>query len=124
MNELLRYDAPVQAVSREATEDFILEGATVCAGERATLILGSANRDERQFDNPDGLDILRTGPRVLSFGHGIHTCLGAALARMEAQIVFGEMSRRFPQSALTDQTIRRRPSRTFRGVQALQVSLY
>lgn len=123
ITELLRFDAPVQATGREALEEMELGGKTIAAGERVTVFLGSANRDEQHFPNPDALDLRRPATRILSFGHGIHTCLGAALARMEAQIAFAELSRRYPAMQLQIDTPSRPPSITFRGIQSLPVAL-
>jgi cytochrome P450 len=72
---------------------------------------------------PDTLDLRRSGARILSFGHGIHTCLGAALARLEAQIVFGELGQRFPNLGIEVETPQRAPSINFRGLETLPVSL-
>jgi cytochrome P450 len=123
VNEFLRYDAPVQATSREALENVELGGKTILKGSRVTVFLGSSNHDEEQFERADELQIARTGPRILSFGHGVHTCLGAALARLEAQVVFVELSQRFPQTQLVGNTFGRLPSFTFRGVSSLPVML-
>jgi cytochrome P450 len=123
VNELLRFDAPVQITGREALEDVPLGGKVIRKGQRARVILGSANRDEARFSNPDMLDLRRSEARIVSFGHGIHTCLGAALARLEAQIVFPELARRFPATKVVSETIERAPSVTFRGLQRLEVHL-
>ncbi len=123
VNELLRFDAPVQATGREAVEDIQLGGKTISKGQRVTVFLGSANRDGEHFPDPDRLDLRRAGARILSFGHGIHTCLGAALARMEAQVVFAELPRRFPGTIIETRTFQRAPSLSFRGVQSLPVEL-
>ncbi len=123
VNELLRFDAPVQATSREALEDVPLGNRIIRRGQRVRVFLGSANRDEEHFTNPDELDLRRSGARILSFGHGIHTCLGAALARMEAQIAFSELARRFPKAALDAQRFERLRSVTFRGLQSLPIAL-
>jgi cytochrome P450 len=123
VNELLRFDAPVQATSREATENVQLGDKMILAGDRVTLFLGSANHDPDHFENPDALNIRRTGARMLSFGHGIHTCLGAVLARMEAQVAFQALSHRFPNAHLKPQTLQRTPGISFRGLQHLLVTL-
>ena len=96
VNELLRYDGPVQATARLALEDIPLANKTVRKGQYVTVLLGSANRDDDHFADPDNLDLQRTDGRLLSFGHGIHTCLGAALARMETSVAFSALARRFP----------------------------
>ncbi len=123
VNELLRFDGPVQATARQATEDLVLGDRTVRSGEPVTVFLGSANRDETQFDAPERLDLRRQTSRTLSFGHGVHTCLGAALARLEAQVVFGTLARRYPKLVMRADAIAHIPSVAFRGLQALPVEL-
>lgn len=120
VSELLRFDGPVQSTSREALEAVRIGETTVPAGAAVTVLLGSANRDERLYDQPDRLNLRRTGPRMLSFGHGVHACLGAALARMETQIAFAELARRFPGCSLVSAPVRI-PSVTFRGLQSLRI---
>src|ERR1700722_12324403 len=123
VNELLRYDGPVQATGRLALEDFPLADKTIKKGEHVTVILGSANRDELRFPAPDNLDLHRADARPLAFGHGIHTCLGAALARMETQVAFGELARRFPKLAIDGSTPQHNPSISFRGLLAVPIAL-
>jgi cytochrome P450 len=123
VNELLRYDGPVQATGRLALDDVPLADRTIKKGEHVTVILGSANRDESRFPAPDSLDLGRADGRPLSFGHGIHTCLGAALARMETQVAFGELARRFPKLEVDGAALEHNPSISFRGVVALPVVL-
>jgi Cytochrome P450 len=89
----------VRATVREALEDVHIGSKTIVQRQRVTVLLGSANRDEDHFPDPDVLDLRRSSVRVLSFGYGIHTCLGAALARLEAQVAFSELARRFPTLA-------------------------
>ncbi len=124
LNELLRYDGPVQATTREALEDISFADKTILRGHRVTVLLGSANHDEERFQNPDTLDLYRAAVRPLSFGHGIHTCLGGALARMEAQVAFGELARRFPELEVATDAPQHTPSIHFRGLQALPVTLF
>jgi cytochrome P450 len=97
VEELLRYTSPVQmATERYAREDVTIAGTTIPRGELMLAVIGSANRDERQFDNPETLDITRDPNKHLAFGKGIHHCLGASLARMEAQIAIDALLHRFP----------------------------
>src|SRR6266436_5848429 len=97
VEELLRFEGPVEtATERYALEDVQISGATIPRGGLVYVVLASANRDERQFDNPDTLDITRQNNRHLAFGQGIHSCLGAALARIEAQIAINALLRRSP----------------------------
>jgi len=91
VEELLRYDAPVQSVSRVTTVDVRLHGVAVPEGERVLILFGSANRDELRWENPDRLDVQRGRKRHLAFGEGIHHCLGSALARLEGKVLLEEV---------------------------------
>lgn len=123
VSELLRFDGPVQATVREALEDVHIGGKIIGQGQRVTVLLGSANHDESRFRDPDTLDLRRSGARTLSFGHGIHTCLGAALARLEAQVAFSELARRFPNLSIAVEAPEWTPSIHFRGLQSLPIAL-
>lgn len=101
VDELLRYDSPVQLTRRQASEDVDVGGQQIKAGQMLVLLLGSANRDPEQFADPDSLDITRTDNKHLSFGTGIHHCLGAALAEAEGQIAIATILRRFSKIKLT-----------------------
>ncbi len=94
VEETLRYDNSSQALARVAQEDFELYGLTIRTGDRVVLLVGSANRDERVFPNPDRFDILRDTSESLAFGHGTHFCLGAALARLEGRVALEEIQTR------------------------------
>jgi len=97
VDELIRFDAPVpHATFRYAVEPIEIEGTTIPAGAQVIINLASANRDEMQFDQADRLDVARADARHLGFGHGIHFCLGAPLARAEGRIALGSLFRRFP----------------------------
>ena len=106
IEELLRYDAPIQALGRTATRDVPLHDTVIPAGARVALVWASANRDERRWDDPDRLDLRREPQRHLSFGDGIHHCLGAPLARLEATIAFEELFRRIPEYAVSGPIVR------------------
>ena len=121
IEELLRYDSPAQWTGRTANEDVELHGTRIKRGEMIILGLGSSNRDPKYFSDPDRLDLARADNRHLSFGAGIHFCLGAALARMEGAIAIGTLLRRFPNLSLPRQKIVRRKSRPLRGLAALKV---
>jgi cytochrome P450 len=90
IEELLRYESPVQWLGRAAARDDVLHDAVIREGERLILLWGSANRDERKFENPDVLDLRRSPVYHMAFGQGIHHCIGAPLARMESRIAFEE----------------------------------
>lgn len=96
IEELLRYDSPVQLTSRIALEDRTFHGCRFRRGEQIVLLLGAGNRDPAQFPEPDRLDVRRPEVRPLSFGHGIHFCLGAQLARLEAAVTFERLLAHFP----------------------------
>jgi len=101
VEELLRYDAPVpHSTFRYATEPVELGGKTIPAGAQVIIALAAADRDEGRYPQSDALDIDRPNVRHLAFGHGIHFCLGAPLARMEGQLALGSLLHRFPQLRL------------------------
>jgi cytochrome P450 PksS len=101
IEELLRYTSPVDmATERFAREDVAIGGVTIPRGDQVLAVLGSANRDERQFQHPDTLDITREPNKHLAFGQGIHYCLGAPLARLEAQIAMNTLLYRLPNLRL------------------------
>lgn len=96
VEEFLRYEAPQQGLARVATEDCVVGGQNIRAGERLFLLWASANRDERQFDDPDRVLLDRWPNRHVTFGVGAHRCLGAHLARREIRIALEELLRRLP----------------------------
>ena len=97
IEELLRYDAPVpHSTFRYAVAPMDIGGVTVPAGAQVIICLAAANRDSGQYSDPEGLDLGRDESRHLAFGHGIHFCLGAPLARIEGQLAIGSLLRRFP----------------------------
>ncbi|MGD0139174.1 MAG: cytochrome P450 [Tepidisphaeraceae bacterium] len=123
VDELLRYDSPVQWTSRLTGEPIEINGQTIPPGEIVLGCLGAANRDPARFPDPDRLDIRRSDNRHLAFGSGIHYCLGAALAKMEAQIAIRELAARFPRMTLAKTKLRWMKGLTFRGVKSLPVLL-
>jgi cytochrome P450 len=101
VEELLRYDAPVpNSTFRYAVEPVTVGDVTIPAGAQVVISLAAANRDRGRYASPDQLDIGRAESRHLAFGHGIHHCLGAVLARMEGQLALGSLLRRFPELRL------------------------
>jgi cytochrome P450 len=119
VEELLRFDAPVQLTSRLPREDVELFGQRFEAGLEVNVILGAANRDPAQFRDPDRLDLGRGDNRHLAFGHGAHFCLGAPLARLEAQVAFEGLAQRFPRLDLADGPPAWKPGIVLRGPKAL-----
>ncbi len=123
VEEILRYDSPVQVNARTALEPAEVEGDQVEAGQMIMVLQGAANRDPEQFEDPDRLDLGRKDNVPLSFGWGAHHCIGAALARMEGEVVFRALSDRFASVELTTDDVPRRPGITLRGLAALPVHL-
>ncbi len=119
LEELLRYDSPVQFTSRIAKENVELDGHRIRRGQQVVLLLGSANRDESAFAEADRLDLDRPTPRHLSFSHGLHFCLGAQLARLEASLALETLITRFPKLALPDQQIAWSDNTILRGPKEL-----
>ena len=96
VEETLRYDGSTQVLARTLVQDVELHGCTLRGGDRAALLIGSANRDESVFPDPDRFDVMRDTSAMLSFGFGIHFCLGAALARLEGRVALEEIHARLP----------------------------
>ncbi|MFD9209341.1 cytochrome P450 [Streptomyces sioyaensis] len=122
VEELLRYDSPVQLTVRFALQDAEVAGVPVPAGSTLLLLIGAANRDPAAYDHPERLDIGRTPPRHLAFGQGIHFCLGAPLARLETQIALRMLLARAPQVRLADEP-EWKDHITLRGLSRLPLSL-
>jgi len=122
VDEILRYDSPVQVASRVARDDLALGGVEIRKGEQALVVLGAANRDPAHHPNPDRLDLKRSGASHLAFGIGPHFCVGAGLARLEAQEIFVRLA----QSPLRPESGSWSPSRdhshTFRRLRALHIA--
>ena len=123
IEELLRYDSPVQATVRIATEDVTLGGAVIPKDAIALVLLGAANRDPAEFPEPDRLDLARENVRHLSFGLGTHFCLGAGLARLEARTAFRGLLERFPRMRLAGDAPEYRPNPFLRGLRRLPLAL-
>jgi len=122
VEELLRYDAPVQRTGRMPNTDVELGGKRIAKGDLVLSLIGAANRDPAHFPEPDRLDIARADNRHLSFGWGIHFCLGAPLARAEAQAAIGTIASRLPEFALATPTPEWREASALRGLKTLPVT--
>ncbi len=122
VEELLRFESPLQRFVRHLHEDVEVGGTRIPAGTIVDLVIGSANRDPEQFAHPEELDLEREDNRHLAFGVGRHFCLGAKLARLEAEIAFRELLRRFPTLKLSTETPQWRAGSFLRGVHSLPLS--
>ena len=121
IEEMLRYDSPVQRTSRVVVEDVEVNGRFFHQGQRVNMLIGAANRDPEQFADPDRLDVTRkNASQHLSFAAGIHYCVGAPLARLEAQLAIAALLRRYAQLRLVGEAARvaRRPTFVLRGLRA------
>ena len=121
IEEMLRFDSPLQRGWRVAEESLEVAGARITSGDLVLFFLGAANRDPVHFGDPDTFDIRRHPNRHLGFGHGPHFCIGAGLARLEAEVAIPAVLRRFPRLRLADEPPTRRPDLSFRVFQALAV---
>jgi cytochrome P450 len=121
VEEFLRYDSPVQRASRIVTEDLEIEGQKIKKGDRVFMILGAANRDPVQFENPSILDIARTHNPHLAFGGGSHFCIGAALSRLEGQVAIGTFIKRFSHIHLANEDLEWHENFNLRALKALPV---
>jgi cytochrome P450 len=122
IEELLRYDGPVQATVRVAREDLEIDGHAIEAGSLLMVGIGAANHDPAVFSEPERLDVARDPNPHLAFGFGAHFCLGAPLARLEAEIALRALLERFPHLALAIDSPRYRPNPVLRGLVSLPVS--
>jgi cytochrome P450 len=121
VEELLRFDSPVQMTGRFASEPLEIDGHQIARGELVLPLLGAANHDPAQFPDPERLDVRRSPNNHVAFGRGIHFCLGAPLARLEGQIATAALVRRFPNLALAGEPIRR-DQINLRGFSSLPVA--
>ena len=121
IEELLRYESPVQRLSRITNQDVTLAERTIPAGSLVLALLGATNRDPAHFAEPDRLDVTRQDNRHLAFGTGIHFCLGAPLARLEGRIAFAALLRRCPGLALATDRIEWRQTFALRALVSLPV---
>ena len=124
VEEVLRYDPPVQMTVRRATADIEVDGRTIQAGEHVSLLLAAGNRDLRRFADPDAFWPERPNNAHLAFGSGVHYCFGAALARMEAHAALTAIATRLDNPRLVDDPPRYRPNTTLRGPAELPVAYH
>ncbi|AVH74387.1 cytochrome P450 [Nostoc sp. 'Lobaria pulmonaria (5183) cyanobiont'] len=122
IEELLRYESPVQLWWRTALEDIEFGNSIIRKGQMVIVHLGAANRDPDQFPDPDRLDITRRENRHIAFSNGIHTCLGAALARLEAEIVFNTLLERMPNLKLQSNAVEWHETMSLRSLKALPIA--
>jgi cytochrome P450 len=123
VEELLRYTSPTQYMARTTTRPVSRHGVEMPAGAKVALLLGSGNRDPREFDRPDEFDIARTNPRILAFGHGAHVCLGAAVARLEARVALQEFLARHPRYVVDEDAVEYLHSGNVQGPTSVPVSV-
>jgi cytochrome P450 len=125
IEEMLRYDGPVQSTVRSARQTMQIGGTEIPAGTFALMIVAAANRDPAQFKDPEKFDITRDPNDHVAFGEGIHFCIGAPLARMEARIAFEAMLERFPRLRLKDPAVKPvyKGSYFLRGLEALPLAI-
>ncbi len=122
VEELLRFESPVQHTARIAPADMQLGGKTIKKGSRVVAVLAAANRDPNRFPDPDRVDLLRTDNRHVAFGWAAHFCFGAPLARLEGQIAFRTLLRRLAEPGLLEDTLHWRSNAGLRGLTSLNVS--
>jgi cytochrome P450 len=123
VEELLRFDAPVQVLARTTTRSVELHDTAIPSGSRVLLVYGAANRDPQRYPDPDRLDLSRPVLRHLAFGNGIHHCLGAPLARQEARIALASVLARMPHYELAGPVVRNDNMVSTRGLAALPVDI-
>ncbi|WP_158621355.1 cytochrome P450 [Streptomyces triticirhizae] len=125
VEEMLRFDSPTQLVNRVVDEALEIGGTLIPAGASVIGLVGSAHRDARRYTDPDVFDVTRQEASVLSFSSGIHYCLGAGLARVEAQVAFTTLLTRFPRLRLDADfdEVRFRPRLTLRGLESLPIAV-
>jgi cytochrome P450 len=123
VEELLRYEPPAPVVGRYMPDDAELYGRTVPAASTMLFLIGAANRDERRFEDAERFDIHRKVGQHLTFGYGIHFCLGAALARLEGRIALDEVLNRFPDWEVDLGSAKLAPTSTVRGWETLPVAV-
>jgi hypothetical protein len=123
LTEILRYDMPTQWLGRTIVRDHAVGGAKLRAGQVVLFLYPSANRDEREFADPDRFDIRRNAPRILTFGHGVHRCLGAFMARTEGRVLLEETLRAAPEYEVIEAECLRPPTDFVQGYSQFPIEL-
>jgi cytochrome P450 len=123
LTEILRYDMPTQWLGRTVVRDHAVDGVKLRAGQVVLFLYPSANRDEREFEDPDRFDIHRNAPRILTFGHGVHRCLGAFMARMEGRVLLEELLRIAPDFEVIESECVRPPTDFVQGYSHFPIEL-
>jgi cytochrome P450 len=124
VDETLRFEPTGPHVARYVTHDVDYYGTTVPGGSAMLLLVGAANRDERRYENPDVFDIHRDDVQHLTFGYGLHYCLGANLARLEGRVALDELLTRFPEWDVDYDNVKLAPTSTVRGWEAMPLILH
>jgi cytochrome P450 len=122
-SEALRIDMPTQFMARTLARDVELHGQKLRPGQGVLLLFAAANRDVREFPDPDRFDALRSPRRILAFGHAAHVCLGVHVARLEGCVVLEEILARFPEYALDEARVVRRRADQIQGVVSLPIQI-
>ena len=122
VEEILRFESPVQIGNRMATKDVTVGGVAMPAGTFITIGIAAANRDPKEFTDPDAFDVGRAHNRHVAFASGVHFCVGLAIARMEGRIAIGRFLKRFPNYSLAGEAVRGGRAR-FRGFLSIPVML-
>ena len=123
IDETLRFEPTGPHIARYVARDVDYDGTTVPEGSAILLLVGSANRDERRYEAADTFDIRRSDTQHLTFGFGVHYCLGAHLARLEAQVALDELLNRFPEWTLDHEGMQLAPTSTVRGWERLPITV-
>jgi cytochrome P450 len=123
VEEFLRFESPIQIATRLPVEDLVMRGQTIRKGQTVVLMLGAANRDPERFAEPDRLDVGRPDSKHTAFGWGSHFCLGAPLARIEAQIALRLFLQRAPRIALAGEAPQWREDNNLRALRSLRVKV-
>jgi cytochrome P450 len=123
IDETLRFEPTGHGVARVTTEDVEIHDVTIPAGSAVLLLVGAANRDPRRYTDPDVFDITRDDVQHLTFGFGLHFCLGANLARLEGRVALDELLTRFPEWDVDHDRMRLFPTSTVRGWETMPLVL-